>query len=154
MIEYFTIDGRETPVSISATTTTRSNGRFSWLRRAQEITRLRKKYHVASEKLVFFDDEPAISIAAQLTEWINTNIPKGRQFIYVPGDTLVYCAKLHIHSDYALVDSESLLSFEQALNQIRQEPLISHIHASGELKAPFATERHRSEGSPYRPDAR
>lgn len=134
MIESFTIDGRETPLSICAFTTTRKNGRFSWLQRAKEISRVGKKYHVASEKLMFFDDEPAVSVAAQLAEWVNTNISKGRQFIYVPGDTLMYCAELHIHNDYVLVDSERLLTFEQALQQIRQAPLISHIHTSGELQ--------------------
>ena len=137
MIEYITIDGNETPLSICATTTTRTHGRLSWLKHAKETGRIGKKYHVASEELIFFDDEPAISIAAQLTEWVNTNIPKGRQFIYVPGDILMYCAELHIHNDYALVDSERLLSFEEALQQIRQEPLISHIHASGDLKKPL-----------------
>ena len=94
----------------------------------------RKKYYVTSEKLVFFDEEPAISVAAQLAEWVDTNISKGRQFIYVPGDTLMYCAELHIHSDYVLVDSERLLSFEQSLQQIRQAPSISHIHTSGDLR--------------------
>ena len=134
MIEYITIDGEETPLSICATTTTRNFSRFSWFRHAQDMTRLGKKYYVTSEKLVFFDDEPAISVAAQLAEWVDTNISKGRQFIYVPGDTLMYCAELHIHSDYVLVDSERLLSFEQSLQQIRQAPSISHIHTSGDLR--------------------
>ena len=137
MIEYITIDGRETPLSICATTTTRSFGRLSWIHHAKEINRLGKKYYVASEKLIFFDDEPAVSVAAQLAEWIDTNISKGRQFVYVPGDTLMYCAELHIHNEYVLVDSEMLLSFEQAIQQIKQAPLISHIHTSGDLKAPL-----------------
>ena len=137
MIEYITIDGEETPLSICATTTTRKVGRFSWLQSAKEISRLGKKYYVTSEKLTFFDDEPAVSVAVQLAEWVDTNISKGRQFVYVPGDTLMYCAELHIHSDYVLVDSERLLPFEQALQQIRKAPLISHIHSSGDLKVPL-----------------
>ena len=137
MIEYFTIDGREMPLSIRASTTTRRVDRFSWIQKAKDIKRLGKKYHIASEKLIFFDDEPGVSIAAQLSDWISTNIPKGRHFVFVPGDTLMYCAELHIHADYVLVDSESLLSFDQAIEQIRQEPLASHIHASGDLQAPL-----------------
>ena len=137
MIEYITIDGRETPLSICATTTTRSFGRLSWIHHAKEINRLGKKYYVASEKLIFFDDEPAVSVAAQLAEWVDTNISKGRQFVYVPGDTLMYCAELHIHNEYVLVDSERLLSFEQAIQQIKQAPLISHIHTSGDLQSPL-----------------
>ena len=133
MIEYFAVDDRDIPISINADTTVTEKEQLTWFQLARELNRQNSKYFIQSEGTLYFDDEPAVSPAAQFITWIHTNIPKGRQIIYIPGDTHIYRAELEIH-DYIIVQNEQLCTLDDAINLIKQEPKISIIHECGKLQ--------------------
>lgn len=143
MIETVMIDNKPVNLSLNAESITLPDGKLPALYTAKQISRSKKRYYTQAEGFMFFDDQPGVSIAAQLVQWINTDIAAGEHHIYIPGDHAIYHAHIQVQETYVLVEREELLEFDKALGLIKSNPLQSQIHRCGQLNHAFA--RHQVE---------
>ena len=160
MIETVTINGRETNISLNADSITLPERGGHKLFLAGQLAARKKSHYLESEGFVYFEEQPALSIAAQLVRWVHTDISVGPYRVLLPFDTVVYSAAIQVHEDYILVENEALESFEQALALIKANPETCQVGQLGKLGASF--EQHRIElqdlrmelepgaGNPYR----
>ena len=137
MIETISIDTREIDLSINAQSRTLPEERRPWLYANKQLGAVRKKYYLESEGFIFFDEARAISIAAQLVQWIHTDIRAGRHYIFLPFDNVVYAGTIRVQTDYILVEKEDLLPFEDCLQLIRNNPLECQVAELGRLSSAF-----------------
>ena len=128
MIETVMIDNKPVNLSLNAESITLPDGKLPALYTAKQISRSKKRYYTQAEGFMFFDDQPGVSIAAQLVQWINTDIAAGEHHIYIPGDHAIYHAHIQVQETYVLVEREELLEFDKALGLIKSNPLQSQIH--------------------------
>ena len=143
MIETVMIDNKPVNLSLNAESITLPDGKLPAFYTAKQISRSKKRYYTQAEGFMFFDDQPGVSIAAQLVQWINTDIAGGEHHIYIPGDHTIYHAHIRVQETYVLVEREELLEFDKALSLIKSNPLQSQIHRCGQLNHAFA--RHQVE---------
>ena len=137
MIETVNIGAREIDLCINAESQTLPDERRSWLYVNKQLSSARKKYYLESEGFIFLDEGKAISVAAQIVTWINTDIRPGRHYIFLPFDTIVYVATILVQADYILVEKEDLLPFEDCLQLIRNNPLECQVAVLGKLSNAF-----------------
>ncbi len=137
MIETINIGGRDIDLCINAKSQTLSEERRPWLFVNKQLTALKKKYYLESEGFIFYDEGKAISIAAQIVQWIHTDIQPGRHCIFLPFDNIVYMATIRVQEDYILVEKEDLLSFEDSMQLIRNNPLECQVAELGQLSHAF-----------------
>ncbi|MCY4361267.1 MAG: hypothetical protein OXE42_03630 [Gammaproteobacteria bacterium] len=138
MIETVMIDNKPVNLSLNAESITLPDGKLPAFYTAKQISRSKKRYYTQAEGFMFFDDQPGVSIAAQLVQWINTDIATGEHHIYIPGDHTIYHAHIQVQETYVLVEREELLEFDKTLSLIKSNPLQSQIHRCGQLNHAFA----------------
>ncbi len=141
MIETVTLGTRDLDLCLNADSRTLPEEHRGWLYVNKRLGALKKKYYLESEGFIFFDDGQAISIAAQLVQWIHTDIRPGRHYIFLPFDNTVYLATIRVQADYILVEKEDLLPFEDCIELIKNNPLECQVAALGELSKAF-TQHH------------
>ena len=137
MIEAINIGEREIDLCINAESRTLPEERRSWLYVNKQLSAARKKYYLESEGFIFLDEGKAISIAAQIVNWIHTDIRPGRHYIFLPFDNIVYMATIRVQEDYILVEKEDLLPFEDCMQLIRNNPLECQVADLGKLSNAF-----------------
>ena len=137
MIETINIGGRDIDLCINAESQTLPEERQPWLFVNKQLSALKKKYYLESEGFIFYDEGKAISIAAQIVQWIHTDIQPGRHSIFLPFDNIVYMAAIRVQDDYILVEKEDLLSFEDSMQLIRNNPLECQVAELGRLSHAF-----------------
>ena len=137
MIETISINEREIDLCLNAESQTLLEERRPWLFINKQLSALKKKYYLESEGFLFFDEGKAISIAAQIVQWIHTDIHHGRHYIFLPFDNVVYVATIRVQEDYILVEKEDLLSFEDSIQLIRDYPLECQVAELGKLSHAF-----------------
>ena len=138
MIETININDREVELCINAGSVTLPEEGSRRLFISRQLSAVKKKYHLESEGFMFFDESKAISIAAQVVQWIHADIQPGRHFIILPCDNVVYVATIQVHENYILVEKEDLLSFEDSMQLIRRNPLNCQVAELGKLSHAFA----------------
>lgn len=137
MIETISLNAREIDLSINAESRTLPEERRPWLYVNKQLGAVRKKYYLESEGFIFFDEARAISVAAQLVQWIQTDIRPGRHYIFLPFDNVVYAGTIRVQADYILVEKEDLLPFEDCLQRVRNNPLECQVAELGRLSNAF-----------------
>lgn len=137
MIETISLGTREIDLCINAESQTLPEERRHWLYVNKKLSVLKKKYYLESEGFIFFDEGKAISIAAQMVNWIHTDIRPGRHCIFLPFDKIVYVGTIRVQSDYILVEKEELLAFEDCMKLIRSNPLECQVAELGRLGDAF-----------------
>ncbi|MCY4155018.1 MAG: hypothetical protein OXD47_02610 [Gammaproteobacteria bacterium] len=137
MIETVTLGTRDLDLCLNAESRTLPEERRGWLYVNKRLGALKKKYYLESEGFIFFDEGKAISIAAQIVQWIHTDIRPGRHYIFLPFDNTVYLATIRVQADYILVEKEDLLPFEDCIELIKNNPLECQVAALGELSDAF-----------------
>ncbi len=133
MIEAIDIDGVEVPISLNATGLAIPGGHTGWWFTTRQLSQHGQKYFTRAAGFLFIDNEPAVSLAAQLVRWTETGLEPGEYHVHVPGDNVVYRADIIVNPDYVLVNQESINSFEQTIEHIRAHAPQSLVHQSGKL---------------------
>ncbi len=141
MIETISLGARDIDLCLNAESQTLPEERRAWLYVNKRLGALKKKYYLESEGFIFFDEGKAISIAAQIVQWIHTDIRPGRHYIFLPFDNTVYLATIRVQADYILVEKEELLAFEDCIELIKNNPLECQVAELGELSNAF-TQHH------------
>lgn len=137
MIETISLGARDIDLCINAESQTLPEERRPWLYVNKRLSALKKKYYLESEGFIFFDEGRAISIAAQIVKWINTDIRAGKHYIFLPFDNIVHVATIRVQPDYILVEKEDLLAFEDCMELIRSNPLECQVADLGRLSDAF-----------------
>ena len=143
MIETVTINGREVNVSLNADSVTLPERANHRLFLAGQLAARKKRYYLESEGFVYFEEQPAVSVAAQLVRWVHTDISAGPYHVLLPFDTVVYHATIQVHEDYVLVESEALEDSAPALALLKANPENCQVGRLGRLGSAF--EQHRVE---------
>ena len=142
MIETISINDREVDLCINAESLTLpEEGRRLFINR--QLSAVGKKHYLESEGFIFFDEGRAVSIAAQIVQWTHTDLRAGGHFIVLPCDHLVYVASIQVRDNYILVEKEELLSFEESVRLVRNNPLDCQVAELGKLSRAF--EQHKIE---------
>lgn len=137
MIETITINDQELDVCLNADSITRPERTAPYLFLARRLAEKKKRFYVESEGFVYFSEQPAVSLAAQLVRWIRTDIQPGQHHVLLPFDTVVYIAVIQVHADYILVESETLETFEKSMALVKSNPQNCKVGRLGRLSASF-----------------
>ena len=105
--------------------------------KANQLSQYNLHHYVLTENTLFLDDDKAVSLAAQISNWPGENTASGDYNVFIPGDKTIYHALISIRPKYISIQSERFVTFEEAAGIVLKNPTNSMVNDSGALSKAF-----------------